>query len=301
MTKKKGSPGGLKIFRVVVALPFLGLLLLLFLDFTHSFPTAMYRGGEFLQFLPSLIKFINTFSVAALGWLVVLALTVFFGRVYCSFLCPLGISFDAMRRLAPKRLKKLPPFRSGGFLRYGVLFVFLASLAGGYMISINLLDPFSNFGRLVTDLARPLVIGANNGTVHLLEAAEVYKLPPHDLRGYSLPLIGYGIIYLAGIVFLALRRGRLYCNTLCPVGTVLGLVSKFSFFKVHIDEKTCTACGACARVCKASCIEHKTKLVDPARCVACMNCLDVCPEDAIAYKFRLTSHGAGSREGNSEK
>jgi len=301
MLEKKGSRGGLKIFRVLVAVPVLGLLLLLFLDFTHSFPTVMYRGGEFFQFLPSLLKFINTFSVAALGWLVVLALTVFFGRVYCSLLCPLGISFDAMRRLAPKKIQSLPSFRQGGFLRYGILVVFLASIAGGYMISINLLDPFSNFGRLVTDLVRPLVIGANNGTVHLLEAADVYTLPPHDLRGYSLPAIGYGIIYLGGIVFLSLRRGRLYCNTLCPVGTVLGFFSYFSFFKVRIDEKTCTACGACARVCKASCIEHKTKLVDPARCVACMNCLDVCPEDAIAYRSCLTSQGAGSREENSEE
>ncbi len=290
----------MKIFRVLIAVPVLGLLLLLFLDFTHSFPTVMYRWGEFLQFLPSVLKFINTFSAAALGWLVVLVLTVFFGRIYCSFLCPLGISFDAIRRFAPKKIKSLPSFRRGGFLRYGILVVFLASLAGGYMAGINLLDPFSNFGRLMTDLVRPLVIGANNGTVHLLEAADVYKLPPHDLRGYSLPVIAYGITYLAGIVFLALRRGRLYCNTLCPVGTILGLFSQFSFFRVRIDATACTSCGACARVCKASCIEHVSNLVDASRCVACMNCLDVCTEDAIAYRFRSTSHGPGKREGQNE-
>ncbi len=84
---------------------------------------------------------------------------------------------------------------------------------------------------------------------------------------------------------MAWRWGRIFCNSFCPVGAVLGLLSKFSIFKLAIDENACTACGRCSRDCKASCIDVKNRNIDFSRCVACYNCIGSCKEGGISYKF----------------
>ena len=83
------------------------------------------------------------------------------------------------------------------------------------------------------------------------------------------------------LFILAWRGGRTYCNTICPVGTVLGFLSKYSLFKPVIDTTKCNGCGLCARNCKASCINSKAHEIDYSRCVACMDCLDKCKQGAI--------------------
>jgi len=86
--------------------------------------------------------------------------------------------------------------------------------------------------------------------------------------------------------YLAYRYGRIYCNTVCPVGTLLGFISKYSLFKVHIDTSKCNSCGLCARKCKASCIDSKKHEIDYSRCVVCFDCIDNCRQGAISYTLR---------------
>ncbi|MEA2061909.1 MAG: 4Fe-4S binding protein [Thermodesulfobacteriota bacterium] len=86
------------------------------------------------------------------------------------------------------------------------------------------------------------------------------------------------------------RHGRLFCNTVCPVGTLLGLVSKLSLFRICIDREACRACGKCLHVCKAGCIDVKTKQVDISRCVYCFNCLSACPD--LAMELRADWHNS---------
>ena len=81
----------------------------------------------------------------------------------------------------------------------------------------------------------------------------------------------------------------MFCNSICPVGTLLGLVSKFSFFKIGVIESNCIQCGECETVCKSSCIESESKYVDSSRCVGCFNCLDICPSIGISYIPRYKS------------
>ena len=85
------------------------------------------------------------------------------------------------------------------------------------------------------------------------------------------------------LAVLAWRNGRTYCNTVCPVGTILGLVSRFAVFKPRIDASKCNGCGLCARNCKASCIDAKAHRIDYSRCVACMDCLGKCRQGAISF------------------
>ena len=92
------------------------------------------------------------------------------------------------------------------------------------------------------------------------------------------------------LFILAWRGGRTYCNMICPVGTVLGFLSKYSLFKPVIDTTKCNGCGLCARNCKASCINSKAHEIDYSRCVACMDCLDKCKQGAITYTRRHKSN-----------
>lgn len=85
---------------------------------------------------------------------------------------------------------------------------------------------------------------------------------------------------------LAWRNGRTYCNTICPVGTVLGFLSRYSLLKPVIDTSKCNGCGLCARNCKAACIDSKNHAIDYSRCVACMDCIGKCRQGAISYTRR---------------
>ena len=91
------------------------------------------------------------------------------------------------------------------------------------------------------------------------------------------------------LIILAWRNGRTYCNTICPVGTFLGLISRFSVFKPVIDTSKCNGCGLCARNCKAACINAKVHEIDYSRCVDCMDCIDKCRQGAIRYTRRKTN------------
>ena len=91
------------------------------------------------------------------------------------------------------------------------------------------------------------------------------------------------IVTLIVIFVLAWKGGRTYCNTICPVGTILGFFSKFSLFKIRFQNDKCNQCGLCERNCKASCIDVKSRMIDHSRCVSCFNCINKCKKDAIKY------------------
>ncbi len=277
----------LKILRVILALLFFFSTGFIFLDFRELLPAGLHTGITFIQFIPSVLKFFTAFSLISAGFIAVLVLTSLFGRVYCSAICPLGIMQDMVSWIRKKTKKKTHRYKYGKphhFWRYGFLAlpVFIL-LAGGSLIGINLLDPYSIFGRIFSDLGQPVYLWINNRLAGILESMNVYFLYPEDL------LPGRGLTYLIPSIMLALvvwfsfTRGRLYCNTVCPVGTLLGLLSRVSVFRIKMIESRCTKCAKCVFACKASCIDMKNLYVDFSRCVGCFNCLEVCPEDAIKY------------------
>lgn len=94
------------------------------------------------------------------------------------------------------------------------------------------------------------------------------------------------------LIVLAWRNGRTYCNTICPVGTVLGFFSRYSLFRPVIDTEKCNGCGLCARKCKAACIDSSKHRIDYSRCVDCMDCIDACRQGAVGYRFRFAKTGA---------
>ncbi|OIQ50145.1 putative electron transport protein YccM [Pseudodesulfovibrio hydrargyri] len=279
----------LKPLRAALAVVFLALTVYLFLDFRETGARYLADPVLYLQFVPSLLAFLGEASLGAAGFIAVLALTLLLGRVYCSTVCPLGTFQDVVGRLFGKKRRghAFAPARNG--LRYGILALTACLFLAGSGLALHLLDPFSNFGRILSNLVRPVVLAANNLAVPLAESfgsSAVYRVQ------WPVPVpvaVGAALAMLLLVGWLGARHGRLYCNTVCPVGALLGLFAARSLLRVRFDAGACRECGRCERACKADCIDFKAKTVDAGRCVACGNCLAACRDHAL----RLTAPGAG--------
>ena len=268
--------------RITLAALFFACITLMFLDFTGTLHTWFGWMAK-IQFLPAVLAL----NVGVIILLV--ALTLIFGRVYCSVICPLGIMQDITSWLSGRRKSKKARFSyspAKKWLRYGVLGLFIIAIIAGIGSFVALLAPYSSYGRIVQNLFSPLYRWGNNLFAYIAERADSYAF--YSTEGWlrSLPTFIIAAVTFIAIVILAWRNGRTYCNTICPVGTVLGFLSRFSLLKVRIDESKCTSCGLCSHKCKASCINSAEHSIDYSRCVACMDCISNCKRGAISYGLR---------------
>lgn len=265
-----------KIRRILAVLSFVAITLL-FLDFTGTLHHWLGWMAK-IQFLPAVLA-LNFVIVAVL-----LVITFIFGRVYCSVICPLGVMQDLISWIHGKRKKNRFSYsKEVKWLRYPMLLVFIAAIALGVGSLVALLDPYSTYGLIVTNLLQPLYAWCNNALAMIAEHYDSYLFYSTDVWMKSAVSLAIATALLVIIAILAWRGGRTYCNTFCPVGTVLSLVSRFSILKIHIDGDRCVKCGMCTRNCKSSCIDYKNGTVDHSRCVTCGNCIEKCHKDAIYY------------------
>jgi len=270
----------LRKIRLTFATLCFALITLLFLDFTGMLH-GWFGWLAKIQFLPAVLAL----NVGVILFLVIL--TLICGRVYCSVICPLGVLQDIMAWIGRKfkKSKKLPYSYSPAisWLRYGVLGVFIIALVSGFGSLAALLAPYSSYGRIANNLFRPLWQWGNNLLAYFAERAGSYAFYETDVWLKSLPTFIIAAATFAVLAVLAGRNGRTYCNTICPVGTVLGFLSRYSLFRITIDPEKCNKCSLCARNCKAACIDIKEHKIDASRCVACMDCIDKCSHGAISY------------------
>ena len=281
----------LRKIRILLSLLMLLGITLLFLDFTgaaHAWLGWMAK----VQFLP---------AVLALNLGVVLALvvvTLLVGRVYCSVVCPLGVMQDVFawlgKKLRPRSRRRAPYAYSPAltWLRYAVLVLFVVALVAGLGSVAALVAPYSAYGRIAANLLQPLWLWGNNALAAVAEHYGSYAFYEREVWIRGLPTLVVAVATLVVVAVLAVRGGRTWCNTVCPVGTVLGQLARVSLFKVRIDETKCVGCRQCEHACKASCIDLKTLRIDHSRCVDCFDCLDVCRKDAIGLRTRTKAHGA---------
>lgn len=239
-----------------------------------------------LQFGPSVVRFVSSpWELLSLGFLVVLAMTLVCGRVYCSFLCPLGGLQDLLIWLWRKLgLRKSFSFRTGGsFVRNAILVVCAAGVLVGVLTPLSLLDPFSIFTRIVSAILSPIIHFILN--ILLLGLEEFGFHPaPGTLHGFP----GHAALSAAGISLfvismLTLWRGRIFCNTLCPVGAALAIASRCSRFRISLTEISCKSCAKCERLCPAECIDADSGSIDWRRCILCFKCIEACPSAAFVY------------------
>ncbi len=282
----------LKRTRVIVSLVFVIATFSIFLDIYEVLPNPVINAVTWLQFMPSILDFVEVTAVASIGFIIVLILSLLMGRIYCSTICPLGILQDGFAFIAKRRSKKKFIYKKKKpqtLLRYTLLALALIALFASFSIIITLLDPYSNAARFFTYLMRPILILGNNALALALQHWEIYTLNPVKLILAPWSIFVLTASFFLIIAYLSYKRGRLFCNTICPVGTFLGLISKLSWLKIGFDSDKCTKCGHCIGVCKSECIDIKQMTVDHSRCVDCFNCLAICPESALSLgKFKKT-------------
>ncbi len=270
-----------RLFRTICGSLILLAATLLFLDFTGAIHSWMGWVAK-VQFLPALLG-AHVIIVAIL-----LLATLIFGRLYCSVICPMGLFQDVVSRFASLTNKKrkftYTPARS--ILRYSVLAIFVAALLLGVGSLVALVAPYGAFGRMISAIFAPIYQMGNNIFASLAERYGSYAFHSTEVIFMSGGIIAIAAITLFGVGYLAWRNGRTYCNTICPVGTILGFVSKFSLLKIHVDESKCNGCRKCVRSCKSACITPESREIDYSRCVTCFDCIDSCNQGAISYKLR---------------
>ena len=264
--------------RTAVALLFFAALLLLFLDFSgvaHRFLGWLAA----VQLLPAILA-VNVGVVVAL-----VLLTLIFGRLYCSVICPLGVMQDGFARLGLRSKKNRYAYsKPKTVLRVGVFVLFVVLLVGGVGSLFTLLAPYSAFGRIVTNLLQPIWMGVNNLLAAVAAHFDSYAFYAVEVWWRGAASLATALVTLVVVGWLAWRGGRTWCNTICPVGTLLGFISRFALLRPVIDTTKCNGCGRCARNCKSACIDPKHHTIDMSRCVVCFDCLDSCKQGAISYR-----------------
>ena len=281
----------LRKIRRILAVLFFVAVTALFLDFTGSVHTWLGWTAK-IQFLPALLAL----NVGVVIGLIILTLLV--GRVYCSVICPMGVFQDIVSWISGQRKKKKNRFSYSPekkWLRYGVLGVFVIALVAGIGSFVALLAPYSSYGRIASNLLAPLYRWGNNLLALIAEHMDSYAFYSTDVWIKSLPTFIIAAVTFVIVVVLAWRNGRTYCNTICPVGTVLGFFSRFSLFRPVINTQMCKNCSLCARRCKSACIDFKNHKIDYSRCVACMDCIDNCKHGALHLEYRWKKSETSSK------
>ena len=283
----------LRKIRITLATIFFAGITLLFLDVTGTLHAWLGWMAK-IQFLPAALA-LNVAVVVLL-----LLLTLLFGRVYCSVICPLGVMQDIISWINGKRGKKnryrftYSPAKN--WLRYVVLALFIVLLVAGVNSLVSLIAPYSAYGRIAANLLAPVYQLGNNLFAWFAERADSYAFYSTEVWIRSAATFAVAAATFIVVAILAWKNGRTWCNTICPVGTVLGFVSRFSVFAPVINTEKCRNCGLCGRQCKSACINMKEHEIDYSRCVACMDCIEACKENAIHYVYRYGKKTSGKTE-----
>lgn len=256
-----------KYVRIVLAALMLFGITALLLDTTDGAVLRHWLGWmPKVQFLPAVLA-LNVVMVVA-----ILLVTLLIGRLYCSIVCPMGIFQDIFTWFHKLIFGKRRPFRyrkPANWLRYTVLALFVLLMVFGLNAIAALIAPYSAYARMVT-----------------------------NIHSTGLPLV-VAIVTLVVIGLMSFMYGRLWCNTICPVGSLLGLVSKFRLFGIKIDTSKCVSCRKCERGCKAMCIDIDNHTVDHSRCVDCWACMANCKLGAVSLARLSGKPGTPGNPGNS--
>lgn len=259
----------LRRIRIILATLFFLSVTALFIDSTGMVKEWLGWTAK-IQFLPALLA-LNVVTVLAL-----VVLTLLVGRAYCSVICPLGVMQDVISRISGLRKKKKSRFSYSGekkWLRYGILVIFVVALVAGLTPLAALLAPYSSYGRMVSSVVSPSLS----------------------------PVAIVAAVSFVVVAIMSWLGGRTYCNTICPVGTVLGFFSRFALFRPIIDTSKCNSCKRCAKKCKASCIDAKNHRIDYSRCVACMDCIKNCKHGALTLRYALNNKACNNGKSSSDK
>ncbi|MFP4446556.1 MAG: 4Fe-4S binding protein [Desulfosudaceae bacterium] len=224
--------------------------------------------------------------------LAVIALTLVFGRIFCGWICPLGTLLDGSARVIKPVKTVSAHWRRA---KYVILIVVLVSAALGVQW-VGFVDPFSILVRGLTVAVDPAVnelltgvfdtvyFHAPGWVVAVSEAVyDLFKagLLPYKQSWFLLPFLSFAI--LAGVFALELLGRRFWCRNLCPLGALLGLVSRLSFFR-RVPLLACRGCQECRAKCRMNAFNEDNRMM-AEECNLCLDCLEYCPQQITAFRF----------------
>ncbi len=229
----------------------------------------------------------------------ILLVTLFFGRIFWGFICPFGTIHHMVGSLKPS-LKGAARVQAnqkspGQRIKYFLMFTLLVGSVLGLNLS-GLLDPIAFLFRSLALVLLPGVGAAMNTFFHALADSQikVLNLLSYGAEILMAPVFGYepqaySMAWLIGLLFLVLLflnriRPRFWCRFLCPLGALLGLCSRMSLLRLEKDAAKCTDCKQCTRTCQGAASPEPGLKWESGECLTCFNCFDVCPEDALAFR-----------------
>lgn len=216
------------------------------LAFTGLFYPIKIFDIQFTALLQRVLIDFSLFAGILLGGL--FAVTLLFGRIYCSTLCPLGLYQELLMLVFRRKV----PIQKNRPYKYFLAVIVFGTLIGGTISLIRLIDPYTLFGSAIS--------GA---------------------------WLGLGVFIILTIV--VWFKGRLFCSNICPVGAILGQISKHAVNQMYIEQDMCVSCGLCASKCPTGSIDFKNKNIDNETCIKCFRCMDGCRRNGVRYGCKPTA------------
>jgi polyferredoxin len=281
MANKDSGLNTARIFRIAFAAVWIILLTLPFVFFARS-AEPLNRLVLKTQFGPAIM---GLASGSVLAFALLLLLTLILGRVYCSFLCPLGIWQDVVGRIArifKSKKQKLTHYgKPLNWVRYIILGLVFVLFLFGITYPFAFLDPYSIYGRFASMLFGNAAKGMNNLLSNIFPASFGLQ----RFANFQTWAFAVALFMFCAVTVVSSFLGRIWCNSICPVGSLMSLVSPYSMFRMHIDPEQCKHCKQCELHCKSHCIDSSKDRIDLSRCVVCFNCSASCKFGAMSYKF----------------
>lgn len=228
-----------------------------------------------------------------LGWgLLILAVTLLFGRVFCNWICPYGtlhqfIGWLFNTRPGKERIQS-NAYRPLFALKYAILIVFLIMASMG-ALQIGLLDPICLMYRTFATVFAPMIDMGISGTSNQMARAGLDTLWIDNLKFApgTEARVFVGSFWIGVMIFVLVGMNvvipRFFCRVMCPLGALLGVISRFSLFRINRDVHKCTDCNLCMTRCEGA--ADPQGQVRVSECFSCMNCIDDCPEDALTFSM----------------
>lgn len=207
--------------------------------------------------------------------LLTIVLTIVLGRFFCGWVCPFGamhqfIGWLGSRRKSLKDRIALNKYRKAAFIKYLVLIAFLVAAA----------IPLTEKTILLTGLLDPIPLIHRSFNVIVLPIADRFtnllSVAPRLYEGAFL----IGIFFLVAL-FMNLLIPRFYCRFICPLGALLGLIGKYSIWRIGKIEAECSNCMQCEKACEGAC--EPSNKIRINECVSCFNCYDSCKDFILKY------------------
>lgn len=275
----------LKIFRIIISsLIFVLFVALFFGAVPYNF--ILTHWLVHLQLIPALINSFMNYSLVLIIF-VLFVLAFVFGRIYCSSLCPFGTLQDIFIFFKYKfaKDKSYKKQKNYWIFRYIFVVMLFAVFFSGNITFLSIFEPYSNFGRIINEIIKPAAYFMNNSISSVLQKLDIYSVKKVDTHNFYFGSFIYAAIVLVAIGLLSFFKGRFFCNTLCPAGALLGIISKFSIYKIRVLPEKCSSCGSCAGACKAGCIDYEIHSIDYEMCINCFNCIDACKKGDLKYSY----------------